>query len=325
MPQCVGCQAGGGLVDFGLRTIILINMVDHNSFHEMGLEKAIRDMAFDEVRHLLHLRANSLWNRIMELSIWKQAMRFSQMISRLDSAVGEYGLQEGARRTLGGFFPEITTHIRQELPREGPLLIVSNHPGAADVLALAAALSRKDIKFVAQDRPIIRAASNVSEHIIYLNSPDQVRANSILEMITFLKGGGALLLFPRGIWEPDPAVMPGARSHLTSWSKSIGHFLSRVPETRLAPVFISGVISRQAAGSALVNLGRNWHQRSQVLSILSLIGQFSAFKDWLVSPDVHIGGSWLAREAVPSLQPEILTNTAIASVGELMESYGVTD
>jgi hypothetical protein len=300
-------------------------MVEKNSFHDMGLEKAIREMAFEEIRHLLHLRANSLWNRIMEMSIWKQAMRFSHMFSRLDRAVGEYGLQEGTRRCMGGFFPEVTTHIRQELPQEGPLLIVSNHPGAADVLALAAALPRKDIKFVAQDRPIIRAASNVSEHVIYLNSPDQVRANAVMEMISYLKEGGALLLFPRGIWEPDPAIMPGARSHLASWSKSIGHFLSRVPETRLAPVFISGVISRQAARSALVNLGRNWHQRSQVLSILSLIGQFSSFKDWLVSPDVHIGGNWLAREAVPSLQPELLTNTAIASVNDLMESYGVSD
>ena len=299
--------------------------MEESPFRDNSLDKAIRELAFDELRHLLHLRANSLWNRIMEWSIWKQVMRFSQMFSGLDRAVGEYGLQEGTRRCLDGFFPEITTHIQQELPREGPLLIVSNHPGAADVLALAAALPRKDIKFVAQDRPIIRAASNVSEHVIYLNSPDQVRANSILEMISVLKEGGALLLFPRGIWEPDPAVMTGARSHLSSWSKSIGHFLSRVPETRLAPVFISGVISRQAARSALINLGKNWHQRSQVLSILSLIGQFSAIKDWLVSPNVHIGGSWVARETVPSLQPEMLTNAAIASVNDLMETYGVVD
>jgi hypothetical protein len=28
---------------------------------------------------------------------------------------------------------------------------------------------------------------------------------------------------------------------------------------------------------------------------------------------------------VPSLQPEMLTNVAIASVSDLMESYGVTD
>ena len=60
---------------------------------------------------------------------------------------------------MEGFFPAITTHIQQELPSEGPLLIVSNHPGAADILALAAALPRKDIKFVAQDRPMFRAAN----------------------------------------------------------------------------------------------------------------------------------------------------------------------
>jgi hypothetical protein len=297
--------------------------MENDPFHDNSLDKAILNMTFDELRDLLHLRANSLWNQVLQWSIWKQAVRFSQMVAQLDRAIGEYGLQEGARRGLQDFFPSITTHIQQELPQEGPLLIVSNHPGAADILALAAALPRKDIKFVAQDRPMFRAANNVSEHVIYLNSPDQVRANSILEMIAYLKQGGALLLFPRGIWEPDPAVTPGARAHLASWSKSIGHFLSRVPETRLAPVFVSGVISKQAARSALVKLGKNWHQRSQMMSLLSLFGQFSSLKNWLVSPEVHVGMNWLASQQVPSLQPEILTNSAIESVGNLMNTYGV--
>lgn len=300
-----------------------LKAMEESPFRDRSLDKAIRELAFEELRHLLHLRANSLWNRILQWSIWKQAVRFSQLVAELDRAIGRYGVQEGTRRCMGGFFPQLTTQFQQELPQEGPLLIVSNHPGAADILALAASLPRKDIKFVAQDRPMFRAIRNVSEHVIYLNSPNQVRANSILEMIGVLKKGGALLLFPRGIWEPDPAVMPGARSHLASWSKSIGHFLSRVPETRLAPVFVSGVISKQAAKSALVGLSQNWRQRSQVMSILSLFGQLSAFRDWMVSPNVHVGESWLAGQQVPSLQPELLNQAAINSVNHLMEDYGV--
>lgn len=297
--------------------------MEHNIFRDISLEKAIRDLAFEEMRRALHLRANSLWNRILRWSIWKQAMRFSQMVERLDRTIGQYGLQEGARRSMQGFFANITTHMRQELPQEGPLLIVSNHPGAADVLALASALPRKDIKFVAQDRPMLRAINHISDHVIYLNSPNQMRANSIIEMIDYLHDGGAVLLFPRGIWEPDPAVMPGARAQLSSWSRSIGHFLSRVPETYLAPVFVSGVISRQAARSALVNLGKNWRKRSEIMSILSLIGQFSSLKDWLVSPNVYIGRSWRADQQEPSLRPDRLTHAAIDSVNDLMEEYGV--
>jgi hypothetical protein len=299
-------------------------MMETKPFHDNSLEKAIREMAFEEIRRLLHLRANSLWNRILQWSIWKQSVRFSQMVEKLDRAIGDYGLQEGARHAMQGFFTGVDTHMQQELPQEGPLLIVSNHPGAADILALAAALPRKDIKFVAQDRPMLRAVENVSDHVIYVNSPDQMRANSIIEMIDYLKSGGALLLFPRGIWEPDPAVMPGARAHLARWSQSIGHFLSRVPTARLAPVFVSGVISRQAARSALVRLSKNWHQRSQVMSILSLIGQFGSFRDWLVSPSVHIGETWFANRQVPSLQPAVLTSAAIDSVSQLMDRYGAT-
>ncbi len=297
--------------------------MEESPFRDKTLDLAIRDMVFEEIRNVLHLRANSLWNQILQWSFWKQAARFGHIFSTLDRAIGEYGLQEGTRRGLEGFFPAITTHVQQELPSEGPLLIVSNHPGAADILALAAALPRKDIKFVAQDRPMFRAANHVSEHVIYLNSPDQVRANSILEMIEYLKNGGALLLFPRGNWEPDPAVMAGARGYLSHWSGSIGHFLSRVPEIRLAPVFVSGVISRQAARSAILKLTNNWRQRMQMMSILSLIGQLSAIRSWLVSPEVHVGRSWLASQEVPSLKPDMLTEATIASEGSLMESYGV--
>ena len=139
-------------------------------------------------------------------------------------------------------------------------------------------------------------------------------------MIDYLKAGWCIAcFFHEGIWEPDPAVMPGARAHLASWSKSIGHFLSRVPETHLAPVFVSGVISKQAARSALVNLGKNWRQRSQMMSILSLIGQFSSFKDWLVSPEVHIGDPGGQQQDPPLADAD---QAAIESVNHLMEDTG---
>jgi hypothetical protein len=322
MREQADCQGIYWLDVFLLRDIIL--SMDESPLQNIDLDKAISNMVFTELRHMLHLRANSLWNRVLEWSFWKQAMRFGHMVSSLDQSIGEYGLYEGARRGLKGFFPSITTHVRQELPREGPLLIVSNHPGAADILALAAALPRKDIKFVAQDRPLLRAINNVSEHILYLNSPNQGRGHSIIEMIDYLKEGGALLLFPRGNWEPDPAVMPGARSYLTHWSNSIGHFLSRVPDIRLAPVFVSGVISKQVAHSVLADLGKNWRYRIQMMSILSLVGQFSALKNWLVSPDVYVGEAWKASQMVPSLQPDLLTQEVIGSVSHLMEDFGVT-
>lgn len=321
MRELTDCQGIKGLVVFMLRDIIL--SMDESPLQNINLDKAINDMVFSELRHMLHLRTNSLWNQVLEWSFWKQATRFSHMVSTLDQSIGEYGLYEGARRGLQGFFPAITTHNQQELPLEGPLLIVSNHPGAADILALAAALPRKDIKFVAQDRPLLRAVNNVSEHILYLDSPNMGRGHSIIEMIDYLKEGGALLLFPRGNWEPDPAVMTGARTYLTQWSKSIGHFLSRVPDIRLAPVFVSGVISKQVAHSVLAELGKNWRYRIHMMSILSLVGQFSAFKNWLVSPDVYVGEAWKASQMVPSLQPELLTSTAITSVNDLMESNGV--
>jgi hypothetical protein len=59
------------------------------------------------------------------------------------------------------------------------------------------------------------------------------------------------------------------------------------------------------------------------MSILSLIGQFSTFKDWLVSPQVYIGESWRASQKEPTLNPDCLTHAAIDSVNHLMKDYGV--
>ncbi len=71
---------------------------------------------------------------------------------------------------------------------------------------------------------------------------DTLRANAVRRSIQHLKDGGAVLIFPSGQIDPDPAVLPGAREALEKWSKSIAIMLRRVPETRLVSAITSGVL-----------------------------------------------------------------------------------
>jgi hypothetical protein len=64
--------------------------------------------------------------------------------------------------------------------------------------------------------------------------------------IRHLKDGGALLIFPRGNIEPDPAFMPNPDAQFHLWSRSLEIFIRSVPQTRVLVTAVSGVISHQA-------------------------------------------------------------------------------
>ncbi len=66
---------------------------------------------------------------------------------------------------------------------------------------------------------------------------------TVRSAVQHLKNGGALLIFPRGGIEPDPAFMPSPDSEFDKWSRSLEIFLHRVPLTRVLVTTVSGVIA----------------------------------------------------------------------------------
>ena len=66
------------------------------------------------------------------------------------------------------------------------------------------------------------------------------------ESIRHLKNGGALLIFPRGRIEPDPAFMPHPEAEFDHWSRSLEIFMQRVPGLQILMTIASGVISQSA-------------------------------------------------------------------------------
>ena len=53
-------------------------------------------------------------------------------------------------------------------------------------------------------------------------------------------GGEAVLTFPGGRIEPDPAVLPGAVEALNHWSSSADLFARLIPGLEVVPVVVSG-------------------------------------------------------------------------------------
>jgi hypothetical protein len=70
------------------------------------------------------------------------------------------------------------------------------------------------------------------------------------------------MLFPTGILDPDPAILPGAEKALEKWSKSLEIFLRSVPETRVLITIVSGVLAPECLRHPLTKLRRTfWHQQ----------------------------------------------------------------
>ena len=85
---------------------------------------------------------------------------------------------------------------------------------------------------------------NIAEHGIPVPYDIPSRLQTVRSTIHHLNNDGAVLLFPSGNVEPDPAVSPGAEQSLSGWSPSIELFLRRVPETISVVAIASGILSK---------------------------------------------------------------------------------
>ena len=86
-----------------------------------------------------------------------------------------------------------------------------------------------------------------------------------------LRGGGAVLTFPGGRIEPDPAVLPGAVEALDHWSSSADLFARLTPGLAVVPVVVSGVISPSALRNPLTHLRRRRRDREWLAATLQVL------------------------------------------------------
>jgi 1-acyl-sn-glycerol-3-phosphate acyltransferase len=61
---------------------------------------------------------------------------------------------------------DVATRGTGTVPLAGPLLVVSNHIGAYDVLVVPSRINRQDIRIIASDSPFFKNLPNASQHMI---------------------------------------------------------------------------------------------------------------------------------------------------------------
>lgn len=199
------------------------------------------------------------------------ARRLARQISTYDEIVGDYGLAAGGTWALARMARYVEVEGRENVPADGPLLVVANHPGLADAVALFASIPREDLRIIAAERPLLAALPNTSRHLITVPETSRGRHGVVRSAARHMKGGGAVLTFPGGRIEPDPSVLPGAADALARWSESVELFARLVPDLTVVPVVVSGVISPAALRNPLVFVRRERRDREWLAATLQML------------------------------------------------------
>ena len=199
------------------------------------------------------------------------ARRLARQILTYDRIVGESGLGTGGAWALKRLSRNTSIEGQENVPREGPLLLVSNHPGLADAVALFAATPRDDLRVIAADRPFLEALPNTARYLLTVAESSAGRSGVVRTAVRHLRSGGAVLTFPGGRIEPDPAVSPGAVEALDRWSSSADLFARLIPGLEVVPVVVSGVISPSALRNPLIYLRRRRRDREWLAATLQVL------------------------------------------------------
>jgi hypothetical protein len=168
-----------------------------SSEDEERLERLTR-VCVDDVIFAFGLGGVSHGRAVLEALSRIPARRLARQVLAFDGIVGEAGLGTGGAWALKRLSRSARVEGQDNVPREGPLLLVSNHPGLADAVALFAATPREDLRVIAADRPFLDALPNTSRYLLTVGETSARRSGVLRAAARHLRGGGAVLTFPGG-------------------------------------------------------------------------------------------------------------------------------
>ncbi len=281
----------------------------------------LRQTIMDEINNAFGLPKEGFIRRVMNPLYWLPADRFAQLGARFDQIVATLGFCEAARWVLPRFVQDTFALGVEQIPPEGPLLITSNHPGTVDSLAISANLCRDDIKIMASGIPFIKGLPFTRQHIIFVTQNIQERALAIRAAIRHLQEGGALLIFPSGNLDPDPAVLPGADDALSRWSPSLEIILRKVPQTQVLLTIVSGVLSQACIHHPLTRLQKGFRERQKLAEFLQVIQQLVSYKNFDLIPRITFEALNSPMELQTDHYARSILQSIITKAQQLLEAH----
>lgn len=214
-------------------------------------------------------RGCGLPRRLLRCLLAARIQGLAQQMQAYDALVETCGLQRGAAYALQCLARPVVS--QGHVPAQGPLLLVSNHPGLADSIALFAQLPRTDLRVIAAHQALLAALPATARHLFFVAGSGVGHLTPARQAVRHMNDGGTVLTYPGGRIEPDPAVRAGAAAALSHWSYSVDLFARRVPNLTIVPVMVSGVLAETALCHPLTRLRRRPSDREWLAATLQML------------------------------------------------------
>jgi hypothetical protein len=259
---------------------------------DQPLTNVLRENIVDEIAKALALPPTPRIRKVISSLTGRAIREFTELASELDCVVATEGVAAGARWLLPRFVKSHSAAGIENIPPDGPLVIASNHPAYVDSVVISAHIPRRDYKIIIGEIPFFKHLPNINKNAIFAPDPTDAmgRMQVIREVIRHLKNNGAILIFPRGDIEADPAWMPHPEAEFDHWSRSLEIFLKHVPQTQVLVTIVSGVISKRAMQHPITWFRRARPDRQRLAFMVQFIRQIIAGQEIFgLTPRVTFG------------------------------------
>jgi hypothetical protein len=253
-------------------------MLSNSTTYNLDLVSQIRSDILEEVYKAAKIPRSILMRGALRPLLNKPVQRFSEFIANVDGLIKEKGFVFAAQQAILKLSDEVQAAGQEFIPRTGPVIVASNHPGTYDGFAIVSKLPRNDIKLVVSGIPFFKNLPTASNYLIFSTLDTFVRMNAIRKSIRHLEAGGMLVIFPSGRIDPDPSILPDAEKSFDKWSRSIELFIRKVPQSRLVLTITSGVLTGEFINHPFTKFFKNDHERRRIMEFMQVIKQMGLGK-----------------------------------------------
>jgi len=246
-----------------------ITHTDTQSFPALTQRRQIAQIVARESAETLVGRPTGFRVEVLRRLIRPVADHVAGRFVTYDGALGEAGMRRGSSWIVDDATGGLAVEGRERVPARGPLLVVANHPGVSDAVALLAALGREDAWIVTANYPFLRAMRLASRRFLFVSDDRADRLSAFRGIVSRLRSGETVLVFPAGGLELDPALSrQAALASLTAWSRSIELLAGLARDTVVVPAVVSGVVSHTAFDHPLARRREVLKERQRMATLL---------------------------------------------------------
>ncbi|MCS6801132.1 MAG: lysophospholipid acyltransferase family protein [Chloroflexota bacterium] len=231
----------------------------------------LTEIALDDLVEAVGWLGRGVLRPVVRLAGRRPARQFAEEVAAFDQQVARDGLVAAARSLLARHVGSLQVRRLAAFPAQGPVLIVANHPGLTDALALIVAMGDDALILVAADRPFFRALPHTLPSLLLVPDDGSGRIGAFRAVARRLAEGRRVATFPSGTIDPDPLLHADAFSRTAGWSRQLTALRLRLPALSIVPVAIGGVLTRGALRHPLARLYRPGPQRERAAAMLQVV------------------------------------------------------